>query len=242
MYKKVASKQNCIVALVCVAVFLCLINLILRQTVLAQTTEEMVHFDVYLEQSQVGDGDNVKVLIWISNESNVPLKAVKLELQNELLDWEAPNVPDIISPAQNISLSGSVTPTVSGDFTLLPVLSYTTTLSTNEVMILPKELPVLEVTSPPSFWRSFADFPRELASLLIGVLVGLISVGLTSLVNYWIVQNRQKWEALEMLQAAVRTTIEVLGMPAAGPVPSDTLDRACSSPNYERLLWPCARY
>jgi hypothetical protein len=103
-------------------------------------------------------------------------------------------------------------------------------------MVLPEELPALEVVSSTILPSWLVDFPRELVSVLVGVVVTLVSLGLTSTLSHRIEKKREQDETFEMLEAALRATIAILGTDAAGPVPVDTLQSACSSPHFERLL------
>jgi len=234
MHRIIFRNRSNFAMVLCIAFLLMIVTL--SQFVMAQTTGEAVRIEIYLEQSRVVRGESTTFLTRISNGSDVTLQAVELELRNRQLDLAVDDIPSTILPAETVVSRGVITPTALGSFALLPVLSYTTTASTNRVLVLSQELPILDVVSPPTLWDLFVDLPREVVSVLIGVLVGLMTVGLTNLVNHSIAQGRQRCEALEMVQAATRATIAVLSTPPYGPVPSDALNKACSSPSYERLL------
>jgi hypothetical protein len=235
MHRIDGFKEKCVIGLAC-TVLLILADIPL-QAVLAQSSEERVRVEVYLEQPQVEIGKQTALLFRISNNSGATLGHIELGIRNEQVELEVTSVPTTVPSATSVLVIGTVKPLTPGSFALFPVLSYTTTVSSNAVRsVLPEDLPTLQAVLPPTPWHSFLDFPREIGSVLVGVAVTLVSVGLTSYVNYWIGRRRERWETLEMLQAAVRAIIEVLDARPARPVPVDALEKASSSPHFERLL------
>lgn len=202
----------------------------------AQDNEKDVELDVHLEKLHVKLNEKTLLLFKISNNSHEKLEHIQLELQNEQIELEVDNSPTDIAHSEIVIVKSFVTPNASGNFTLLPTLSYTTTQTTTKNLVFPDELPVLEVEPSTVLPSWIIDYPRELVSVLVGVIVTLVTVGLTAKINQLIQEKRAENETMRMLTAALSATISVLDTPTGGPIPVDTLQNASSYPHFERLL------